>query len=301
MTIEPSTSYFDNQEDLLSLTNEERVACKMALQAKVEMSLTAEEKTDIRRALQHAVYADPGPARLWNWFGLPVRLPAMAFAVLLLLGASGGGLVYAAEKALPGDALYGVKIHVNEVLGASFNNDTPEERAQWAVRRLERRMEELRRLEARGSADVDVVIGDYIEAAAHDVEIEVEALPAAAAERAALRTAVRSAIGTDDDSLRRASRINRVLKALGERSEQFDVPHPAVLKPVPPSASVKAGATASVGPLTISRPSTSSSSEASSRGNARARSSGAASVQSEAASSAIFDGDDVTDVIDEVL
>jgi len=218
----------------LSLTLGECVAGRLALQARMALTLSEGEKIAARRALQYVVYADPVPTSLWEIFRIPVRLSATAFSVLLLLGVSGGGLVYAAENALPGDALYGVKIHVNEAVRAKLQL-TPEERAHWAVTCLERRMEELRALEARGSAEaeIDVAIGGRIEKAAAQVETDVGALPAAAAERAAMRTAVNAAIGTDQDSLRRASRINRVLKALKERADQFDTPPAATIAPVP--------------------------------------------------------------------
>lgn len=246
---DPTTEYFA-QSDSPSLTPYERAACRLALQARMALALTAEEKTDVRRVLQHAVYADPAPVRGWSLFSLPVRLPAMAFAVLLLLGASGGGL-YAAEYALPGDALYGVKIHVNEAIRAKFQT-SPEDRARWAVVRFERRMDEVRRLKARGSADeeIDVALGGHIETVAGEVEAEVLALPAAAAERAAMRTAVNAAIGTDQDSLRRASKINRVLKALKERADRFDAPSEGTI--VAPAAIIRANADANVdGPLRV--------------------------------------------------
>jgi hypothetical protein len=246
---ESVTKYFAESTPL-SLTTEERVAGRLALQAKIALSLAEEEKIAARRALQHVVYADPSPAAAWSIFRLPLRLPTMALAVLLLLGASGGGL-YAAESALPGDALYGVKIHVNEAIRAKLHV-TPEDRARWAVVRLERRMNELRALEARGAAeaDIDVAIGGRIEKAAADVETEVGALPAAAAERAAMRTAVNAAIGTDQDSLRRASRINRVLKALKERADGFDVPPEGTI--VAPAPIIRANADANVeGPLHV--------------------------------------------------
>lgn len=235
----------------LSLAPEERVAGRFALQARMSLSLSEQEKADIRRVIQHAVYTEPVPSFSWNTLFDGFRLPTMALAALLLLSASGGGLVYAAEYAIPGDPLYGVKIHVTEAVRARFIS--PEHRPRWALLRLERRIDELHRLEARGKAEeeIDVVIGDRIEAAAHDVEVEVEALPAAAAERAAMRTAIRSAIGTEDADLRRASRINRVLKALKDRAETFDAPVPTTIAPVPralrdtAAASVRASSTRS--------------------------------------------------------
>ncbi len=247
---DPTSEYFA-QSDSPSLSSEERLAGRMALQARMALTLSAEEKTDIRRALQHVVYADPAPAAAWSVFRLPLRLPAMAFAVLLLLGASGGGLTYAAESALPGDALYGVKIHVNEAIRAKFQI-SPEDRARWAVARLQRRMDEMRGLKARGSADedIDVAMGDRLENAATNVQAEVDALPAAAAERAAMRTAVNAAIGTDQDSLRRASKINRVLKALKERADGFDAPPEGTI--VAPAAAARANAKVNVdGPLRV--------------------------------------------------
>ena len=211
--------------DALSLSIHERNASKAAIHARIALTLTSEEKLAGRRALQHVVYAEPAPSRFWEWLPIPGKLPSMAFSVLLLLGVSGVGLTYAAEDALPGDTLYGVKIYVNEAVRSSLQF-TAADRARWAVERLRRRMEELHQLSARGVAngDLDVALGDHVESAAHDVEIEVEALPAAAAERAAMRTAVNAAIGDDQDALRRASRINRVLKALKQRAEGFDQP-----------------------------------------------------------------------------
>lgn len=284
---DPVTQYFA-QSDSPSLTPEERSAVRFALQAKMAMALTPEEKTDIRRALQRAVYAEPAAASSWSW--LSIRLPAMSLAAFLLLAASGGGLVYAAEYAVPGDMLYGIKIHLNEAFRAKLQV-TPEDRAQWALERLERRMDELRRLSARGTSDeeLDVALGAEIEATANAVQAEVEALPAAAAERAAARTAVNAAIGSDQDSLRRASKINRVLKALKERAEGFDTPVPAAIVPAPGavptvrvhlegSASVRAGAASSQRERASSRAPASSRRPAESSVRAETESSAEASV-----------------------
>lgn len=247
---DPTSEYFA-RSDSPTLTPEERAAGRLALQARMALSLAQEEKADVRRALQHVVYVDPAPVRGWSLFSLPVRVPAMAFAVLLLIGVSGGGITYAAESALPGDTFYPVKVHVIEVIRAKFLV-SPEDRARWAVERLQRRMDEVRRLKAHGLADeeIDIAIGDVLENAASSVQVEVDALPATAAERAAMRTAVNAAIGTDQDSLRRASRINRVLKALKERADAFDAPPQGTI--VAPAAAVRANAKVDVdGPLRV--------------------------------------------------
>ncbi len=307
--------YLANAEHELSLSADERAAGRMALRATMTLSLTSGEKTDIRRALQRAVYADPAPFSLWEFLRSPVRLQAVALAALLLVAASGGGLVYAAENALPGDPLYGMKLHVNEAFRARLNA-TPEARAQWAVERLQRRMRELHRLEERGTAeaDIDVAIGGHIEEAAYEIEVEVEALPAAAAERAAMRTAVRAAIGTDDGSLRRASRINRVLKALHDRAEQFDAPVPTSIAPaVIPDAEVELDLGANVGATASSARGTKprTSSAASSRERAMSSERSSAAVDSGEAVTTSSNAtvttpveeasDDVGDVLDGVL
>lgn len=285
---DPISDYLAENESP-SLMPDERAAGRFALQARMALSLTVEEKIDIRRALQRVVYADPAPVSFWAALRLPLRLPAMGVAVMLVLCASGGGFVtFAAEKALPGDALYGVKIHVNEAIRGQFQFSA-EARSSWAIARLERRIDELRRLEARGAAEaeIDVAMGPHIERAAAGVEAEFNALPAAAAERAAMRTAVNAAIGDDQDSLRRASRINRVLKALKDRAEGFDAPAdavPAVLpvdlpkKEEPLRVNVGASASVSVGTVVSSRAAASSArSVAPSSAPSRTSSIGAAS------------------------
>jgi len=50
---------------------------------------------------------------LQHFFALH-RVGAMAMCAVLLMGAGGGGAVYAAEDAMPEDILYPVKLHVNE-------------------------------------------------------------------------------------------------------------------------------------------------------------------------------------------
>ncbi len=229
-----------------TMTKEERAAGRMGLQAHMQFALTEGEKADARRVLQHAVFADPVPSFTWSLFRIPARLPAIALSVLVLLGASGGGIVYAAEFALPGDVLYSVKVHMNEAFVAGLQA-TPEDRARWAVSRLERRMAEYNALKASGRLDerIDAELALSMEESARDVEVTVERLPAAAAERAAIRTAVRSVLGANeegreptDDELRRAARVNRVLKALKERNAFIEgSAAPAVILPVPTKVS----------------------------------------------------------------
>ncbi len=75
-------------------------------------------------------------------------------AVLIITALAGGGVSAAAESALPGDALYAVKVSVNEEVRAAFTFSA-ERKANWEARRAERRLEEVEKLsvENRLSAD----------------------------------------------------------------------------------------------------------------------------------------------------
>ncbi|MDO8561425.1 MAG: DUF5667 domain-containing protein [bacterium] len=77
-----------------------------------------------------------------------LRLEYVMAGVLVVLVA-GSGAVTAAEKALPGDVLYSVKIHVNEpVRGVIVQGAVP--KAHWEAEKTVRRLEEAESLAAEG-------------------------------------------------------------------------------------------------------------------------------------------------------
>lgn len=63
-------------------------------------------------------------------------------ATIIFLLFISGGVSYAAEGALPGEALYPIKFSINEVLYETFSF-SDEARATWEARRAERRIEEV--------------------------------------------------------------------------------------------------------------------------------------------------------------
>lgn len=75
--------------------------------------------------------------------GRPALVSVLAGGMLL----TGSGVSYAAESSLPGDALYPVKIGVNEPVREVLAV-TPRAKAVWAARRVERRLEEAEALAA---------------------------------------------------------------------------------------------------------------------------------------------------------
>ncbi len=86
--------------------------------------------------------------------------PMPIIASFLIVVLSGVSMVGAAESALPGDALYSVKVNVNEEVRLALA--TPAQKADVAVERAERRIAELETLTARG--DVDQTLREEIDA-----------------------------------------------------------------------------------------------------------------------------------------
>ncbi|KKU34984.1 MAG: Outer membrane protein, OmpA/MotB family [Candidatus Beckwithbacteria bacterium GW2011_GWB1_47_15] len=84
---------------------------------------------------------------------LLVPKKAVALAGLSLL-AIGGGSVWAAEQALPGDALYGLKVAAHNGVGVVVQV-APEAKANWAIKEIDRTMREIEKFEEEGG-QVDV-------------------------------------------------------------------------------------------------------------------------------------------------
>ncbi|MBI3495414.1 hypothetical protein HY065_02195 [Candidatus Berkelbacteria bacterium] len=123
--------------------------------------LTPEEKYAAKNALIRftnahpvlAVRTAPGLRHIWQRSAQTflIRKP-MIIKILATAGIAlvvGGGTAYAAEGALPGDALFPVKIHVNERVRAAFAV-SPEARARLETKLAERRLDEAAELAAEG-------------------------------------------------------------------------------------------------------------------------------------------------------
>lgn len=103
-------------------------------------------------------------------------MPFIAIA-LLLAAAIGGGTSVAAQNALPGDALWGFKVGVNESVGAAL---APSGKAQadFDIAAMESRMKEATTLAANGklSADAKADVETNFEAHAKSVQAEIAKL-----------------------------------------------------------------------------------------------------------------------------
>lgn len=80
---------------------------------------------------------------------------ASTMAILLIFAVLvSGGVAVGAEKALPGEVLYRVKVNINEeVRGWMATSD--EAKADWEIKRTERRLEEAEQLAGEGSLNLE--------------------------------------------------------------------------------------------------------------------------------------------------
>lgn len=119
--------------------------------AKKEVNLTEERKavlkSEIVRSIDLARQLGQISSRSIINSLILKTMPILAY--VLILAVVGGGVSTAAEGALPGDALYTIKVKVNEEVRAALTAST-EAKAEWEARRAERRLEEAAELEAKG-------------------------------------------------------------------------------------------------------------------------------------------------------
>lgn len=117
-------------------------------EASARMALSVSEKDLGRARLREHMAAMPAPKRTVPFLAHGFRF---AFALLLIV-AVGGGAASAAENALPGSILYPLKTQITEPVRAAFAF-APEARADFAVERANRRLEEYAQVSDAGSAD----------------------------------------------------------------------------------------------------------------------------------------------------
>lgn len=133
-----------------------------------------EEKSDIRTRLY--VLAGGGmPVVKTGNFGWRIFRPVPMFASLMIALLVGGSVSFASEGSLPGDILYPIKIAFNEEVRATVALSS-EAKADWEVRRAERRLEEAEKLSEKGELDeekkafVDSKITEHAEKAGRNSE-----------------------------------------------------------------------------------------------------------------------------------
>lgn len=114
-----------------------------------QINLSALEKADTFNAIAKHMQKNPMQApehsAVFNWFAFHKMIASTMIAVLII-GVGGGSVAYAAQAALPGEALYSVKVDITEPLIDAALTFDPERRAEWERRRLKRRLKEVEHL-----------------------------------------------------------------------------------------------------------------------------------------------------------
>lgn len=118
-----------------------------------EIKMSSEERENIFNNL--SVYMRENPIKeitfknsLSHWLFAQTKVHRYAYysiAFILTFGIIGGNIMYAAEKALPGDVLYPVKINVNEKV-KSVVAITPKAKAELEEKKVVKRLDEVKAL-----------------------------------------------------------------------------------------------------------------------------------------------------------
>ncbi len=129
------------------LSADERASLRARIVATMESLPAVRNREELRLPLQGA---HTWASLIKTSFTTPLSYRYLMTIVLLLALLAGGGTSLAAEQALPGDALYPVKVDIMEPIRATLAV-SPEAKAKWQTRVAERRLEEGERLLASGS------------------------------------------------------------------------------------------------------------------------------------------------------
>lgn len=127
---------------------------KFILQNGQKVTMTSEEKMAIKNRLISEI-VKPAPTKspyLSAFFFMERHVLGTAFAVILFLS---GTVSAFAERALPGELLYNLKIGVNEEVLGWFRL-SPLAKAEWSVELAERRLEEIEITEQDSTISADV-------------------------------------------------------------------------------------------------------------------------------------------------
>lgn len=124
--------------------------------------MSTEEKSAVKQSVLNFIYQNPVrpdmSPRLDYRSSLFLNklsfIPSMAILLIVTL-LVGGGVAIGAEKALPGDPLYGIKVGFNEEVRGALAISS-EAKADWEVKRAERRLEEAEHLASNGTLDTEV-------------------------------------------------------------------------------------------------------------------------------------------------
>lgn len=134
---------FKKQSESISLRASERNALKERVLSYMEYHPLPKEIAEQGvTAKQEVIYTEP--FRIFKFNPLYTRSFAGAFVLFLIVG-----IPFVAERAVPGDMLYPVKVQFNEEVRSSLSL-SPYAKVAWETERMERRISEARLLASEG-------------------------------------------------------------------------------------------------------------------------------------------------------
>lgn len=144
---------------------------------------------------------------------------ALVFAVL-----SGGSLSFAAEKSLPGEKLYAIKINVNEKV-RDLVAVTPKLQANWEKEKIVRRLDEAKELQTQGKLDegTQIKLGTQVSESAKTFSEEVKKLSEEGKKEEAknLNNQFTVLVSQEQDNFK-DSKLGEKLQTVKQEAENFD-------------------------------------------------------------------------------
>lgn len=204
-----------------------------------KVELTAREK---RAALSNILGADDIPSPyLFFLTVVEYRHKIVATAMLVAIVVTSGGTSIAASGALPGEALYSIKVNINEEI-QSFVAVTPNAKAKVGVKRTEKRLEEAKALSKEGklNAETQAIIETNIDRHSASIKANIATLADSQATATvnelvselneSVEPATEVATSTDSEASLRTASFS--MKAVIEPAEHRDEHLDAVLEKV---------------------------------------------------------------------
>lgn len=184
-----------------------------------KIKLTSLEKEKMRSFITSVIKKRQAGAIELIYFTFPFKRPVLVLLALFLIIASGAGISFAAERALPGDILYPVKIKVNEEIRGLISI-TDEKKVQWLTEVAERRIEETETLAKQDRLDQETqeAIEKNFEKRAEKIREKLETID----EKNNLDAAERVSQNLEDTLEKHREILERLSEEKAEAKEEID-------------------------------------------------------------------------------
>ncbi|MCA9357477.1 hypothetical protein H6784_04055 [Candidatus Nomurabacteria bacterium] len=207
------------------------------------VKLQAAEKNELRERLVSYMEYHPLPAELKTVpekntlaskvpiFAEPFRVVTLPFSIIFKSSAVAAALVlivipFVAEKAVPGDTLYAVKVGFNEGLRSTLTFDSYQ-KVEWETKMLNRRIAEVHLLESEGrlTDEIEAEVAEAVKTHTENAQREIEALRTEDADAATIASiAFDTTLEVQSNSLRNGEGVDVVegdLEAFSSRGSSL--------------------------------------------------------------------------------